>query len=51
MMIRPILDESYYQHNTMQYFSEQRGDDFYDPASIHFTMFIEPTAFRELADK
>jgi hypothetical protein len=51
MMIRPILDQSYYQYNTMQYFSEQTGDDFYNPASIHFTMFIEPTAFRELADK
>jgi hypothetical protein len=50
MMIRPILDESYYKQNAMQYFSEQTGDDFYNPASIHFTMFIEPTAFRELAD-
>jgi hypothetical protein len=49
--IRPALDEAYYQHNTMRYFGEQRGDDFYNPASIHFIMFTEPTAFRELADK
>src|SRR5437016_5867636 len=39
MMISPILNESYYKHNAMQYFSEQTGDDFYNPASIHFTMF------------
>jgi hypothetical protein len=51
MTIRPLPDESYYEHNTMQYFSEQTGDDFYSPASIYFTVFIEPTAFRELADK
>src|SRR5262245_34481795 len=51
MTIHPILDQSDYQYNTMRYFSEQTGDDFYSPASIHFTMFIEPTAFRELADK
>jgi hypothetical protein len=51
MTIRQILDESYYRHNTMQYFSELTGDNFYNPASIHFTTFIEPTAFRELADK
>src|SRR5262249_47537952 len=51
MTIRPILDESYYRHNIMQYFSEQSGDNFFSPASIHFMMFIEPTAFRELANK
>jgi hypothetical protein len=46
--IRPLLDESYYQYNTMRYFSEQKGDDYLSFSSIHFNVFIEPTAFREL---
>jgi hypothetical protein len=47
--VRPILDDSDYQYNAMQYFSEQTGVDFHSPASIHFSVFIEPTVFRELA--
>jgi hypothetical protein len=47
--VRPLLDDSYYQYNAMHFFSENRGDDFYSPASIHFAVFIEPTVFRELA--
>jgi hypothetical protein len=51
MMIRPISDDSNYRYNRMHYFGEQSGDDFNHPASIHFVMFVDPTAFRELADK
>ena len=48
--IRPSLDDSYYQYNLMQYFSEQKDDLFYQPSSIYFSAFIAPTAFRELID-
>ena len=46
--IRAAPDDSYYQYNVMRYMGETTGDDFYDP-SIHFDVFIAPTAFSELA--
>jgi hypothetical protein len=44
MTIRQILDDSHYRYNQMRYFDE------YDhhPSSIHFDVFIVPTAFCEL---
>jgi hypothetical protein len=49
--IRAIPDDSYYQHNVMHYIGERKkGDEFDNPSSIYFEVFIEPTALRELAD-
>jgi hypothetical protein len=51
MTIRAIPDDSYYQHNVMQYIAERKkGDEFDHPSSIYFQVLIEPTALRELAD-
>jgi hypothetical protein len=47
--IRPLPDETCYQYNTMKYFSAETGDENHLPSSIHFSVFIEPTAFCELA--
>src|SRR5262245_28073987 len=48
--IYAALDDSDYQYNRMQYFDEQKHDLFYQPSSIYFSVFIAPTAFRELVD-
>jgi hypothetical protein len=51
MTIQAIPDDSYYQHNVMEYFGERKkGDEFDTPSSIYFQVLIEPTALRELAD-
>src|SRR5262249_26950498 len=39
-----------YQYNLMQYFDEQKHDLFYQPSTIYFSVFIAPTAFRELVN-
>jgi hypothetical protein len=46
--IRAAPDDSYYQYNVMRYMGETTGDDSYHP-SIHFEVFIAPTALSELA--
>jgi hypothetical protein len=50
MTIRACLDASDYQYNRMLYFAEQTTGDSHFPSSIHFNVYIAPTAFRELAD-
>jgi hypothetical protein len=47
--INPLPDDSYYQYNDMSYFEEVKGD-YSSPSSIFFSVFIVPTAFRELVD-
>jgi hypothetical protein len=48
--IRAAPDDSYYQYNVMRYIGETTGGDHDYPSSIHFDVFIAPTAFSELAD-
>jgi hypothetical protein len=48
--IRPLLDDSYYKDNVMSYISKYNSDVTSHPSQIHFMAFIDPTAFRELAD-
>jgi hypothetical protein len=49
--IRPMLDASDYQYNVMHYFEQTKSDDSYFLSQIYFSVSIEPSAFRELADK
>jgi hypothetical protein len=48
--IRSALDESDYEYNIIRYTGELSGVDYSHPSSIHCDVFIEPRAFRELAE-
>src|SRR5258705_13856474 len=50
LTIRPSPDDSYYKESDMHYAGGREDDGSGFPSEIYFMVFIEPTAFRELAD-
>ena len=50
LTVRPLVAEEHYRYNAMRYSAGFNDDFSSQPASIFFDVFIEPTAFRELAN-
>src|SRR6266849_2511356 len=50
LTIEAASDDSDYKRNSMRYMEEIQAEFFSKPTTIFFTVYLAPTAFRELAD-